>query len=388
MHSMKLGVMEYMVRVSVRKCAVCFMIPLFTIGLFPSCENLDIKKEVLLKTGEVLVSAQHSAIVSGTVFDVGENGLLQYGHCWSESNNPTIENDSRTSLGEKSSAGIYNSLITDLSPNSRYYVRAYASNNSSTKYGEEIEFITPSQNPDIYMPTTSEAVAGYANNTVVIDGSGSDPEWDLADLTVCRGRSLAMPVDMFTPEDLSCVYKVLFNEEGIMFWIEVRDETIITYDDVRHDGVYTWMADFAEIYLHNGDYPTADGEYTLDNSFQIRFNPYYSSGSLPPDLDEVQSGRNGRDWKPLEEMYAFIDFIAVPSDKGYNVEALVKWDIFATKPENLVYFEIQAGDADNPDVLRESIIAWNNTDDAIRADEAAWKNINFLGRLLLYNPNP
>jgi hypothetical protein len=384
---MEMSAMEGIIKARDNNFALCIVILLSSICLFLSCENLDIKKEALLKTGGVLVSAQNSAIVSGIVFDVGESGLVQYGHCWADVNNPTIENSSKTSLGEKYAGGIYNSLLTGLSPDTRYYVRAYVSDGSGTLYGEEIELRTTSQNPDIHMPTTSEAVASYTNHTVVIDGYGNEPEWELATLYSCTGKSTQMPSYLFSAEDLSCVFKVLFNEVGMMFWIQVKDENIITYEDVRREEVYSWQADYAEIYLHNGDYPTSDGEYTVDNSFQIRFNPFYSSGSLP-DLDASQSGRYGRDWKPLEEAFSHIDFIVVPSDEGYNVEALVNWGLFTKKPKNLVYFEIQAGDADNPDVLRESIIAWNNTDDETRLNEYAWFNINFFGRLLLYNPNP
>ena len=376
------------IRVRQAKHAVYFMFFLLNTGLFLSCENLDIERKVMLKTGDALVVASKSAIVSGTVFDVGESGLIQYGHCWSDEHNPTVNFDPNTGLGSNSTGGVYNSLLTGLSPDTRYFVRSYVSDNSRTIYGDVIELKTVSQNTDIFMPTTSEAFATYAKNPVVIDGKSSEPEWNAARLYTCTGKSQAMLVSEFMPSDLSCSYKVLFNEEGIMFWISVNDANIVTYEDVRSEGVLAWMADYAEIYLHYGDYPTPDGAYTVDNSFQIRFNPYYSSGSLPSDLDTIVLGRYGRDWKPLQEMYSFVDFIVVPSDKGYNVEALVQWELFARRPENLVYFEIQAGDADDPEVLRESIIAWNNTDNATRPYEEAWRNINFFGRLLLYNPNP
>ena len=383
-----MSVTNCIIRVREAKYAVCFLILFLNAGLFLSCENLDIKKEILLETGEVQVAASNSAIVSGTVFDVGENGLVQYGHCWSDEHYPSIYNDSKTSLGSNSTGGVYNSLLTGLLPDTRYSVRSYVSDNDQTKYGKVIELRTASQNPDIFMPTTSEAYANYTNHSIVIDGNSDEPEWDIARLYTCTGKSQLMMVDEFTPTDLSCCFKVLFNEEGIMIWIWVKDENIVTYEDVRREGVVSWMADYAEIYFHNGDYPTSDGEYTEDNSFQIRFNPYYSSGSLPPDLNDIGCGRYGRDWKPLQEMYSFVDFVVVSSDEGYNVETLVKWDLFAEKPENMVYFEVQAADADDPEVLRESIIAWNNTDDATRPYEEAWRNINFLGRLLLYNPNP
>lgn len=77
--------------------------------------------------------------VYGRIEDVGVGGgsIIQYGHCWSSSNqNPTI-NDSKTTRGNLDSQFIpygFISNLTGLTPNTTYYVRAYATTASGTGY--------------------------------------------------------------------------------------------------------------------------------------------------------------------------------------------------------------------------------------------------------------
>lgn len=371
-----------------------FMIP----GLFHSCEYLDMERKLMFQTGEAQAIAAHKAIVSGIVYDVGEKGLEQYGHCWSTQPDPILGNSPAIGFGSMEEGTGYNSLLDDLMPDTKYFMRSYVkAKNGEVEYGAPFEFHTLPDVYDLFMPRSSEAVGMYTANTLVIDGVDSEPEWATTQAYECSGRSLDMLVTEYPPEDLSCSFKVLFNEEGIMFWIMVKDEIIIPFDDVRHKDVppqyanfmsevQVWMADFAEIYLHWGDYPTPTGEYTIDNTFQIRFNPYYSTATLPEDIDAIGMGRYGRDLGLPSEMYSFIDFVVVPADGGYNAEAFISWDLFGDRPDNLLYLEVQAGDADDPDVLRESLVSWNNTDEHTLPREIAWSNINFLGRLLLYRP--
>ena len=61
--------------------------------------------------------------------------------CWSESADPTIDDntvpDDSPGTGES-----FTSEITGLSPNTTYHVRAYATNNEDTSYGNDVTFVT------------------------------------------------------------------------------------------------------------------------------------------------------------------------------------------------------------------------------------------------------
>ena len=80
-----------------------------------------------------------TAVSGGEVTFDGNVEVTARGICWSTSRNPTIY-DNKTIDG--SGTGSYNSNLTQLSENTTYYVRAYASNEKGTSYGEERTFTT------------------------------------------------------------------------------------------------------------------------------------------------------------------------------------------------------------------------------------------------------
>ena len=83
--------------------------------------------------------AETSAVAGGEVISDGGTEVTSRGVCWSVDSNPTIEND-KTIDGE--GVGSFQSSLSDLSQNTTYYVRAYATNSEGTSYGEEVSFTT------------------------------------------------------------------------------------------------------------------------------------------------------------------------------------------------------------------------------------------------------
>ncbi|MBN2008352.1 T9SS type A sorting domain-containing protein [candidate division KSB1 bacterium] len=100
---------------------------------------------------------QTSAASGGTVIDDGGSAVIARGVCWSTRSEPTI-NDSKTTDG--SGTGQYISDITGLVPGTTYYVRAWATNESGTGYGNEVSFNTQSTTP-----TVATAIAGSITGT-------------------------------------------------------------------------------------------------------------------------------------------------------------------------------------------------------------------------------
>lgn len=81
----------------------------------------------------------YTAISGGNVTDSWGADVTLRGVCWSTSHSPTIS-DPHTSDG--TGLGIFTSNITGLSPNTPYYVRAFAVNSVGAGYGTEVSFIT------------------------------------------------------------------------------------------------------------------------------------------------------------------------------------------------------------------------------------------------------
>lgn len=91
-----------------------------------------------------------SANSGGNITADGGASVTARGVVWSTTQNPTIALSTKTTDG--SGSGTFNSSITNLTPNTQYYVRAYATNSVGTAYGNEISFTT--------MPTIGQSYQG------------------------------------------------------------------------------------------------------------------------------------------------------------------------------------------------------------------------------------
>lgn len=117
-----------------------FLIPVLFLMIFVQ----DCKKEeliIIVSTDEVTDIAYTSCIVKGSLLDISEEKVFQYGFCYGESQEPTI--DSHTSnLGATFSKQAYVDTIRNLQAGTKYYIRAYALNIYDVYYGDQISFTT------------------------------------------------------------------------------------------------------------------------------------------------------------------------------------------------------------------------------------------------------
>jgi uncharacterized protein (TIGR02145 family) len=81
-----------------------------------------------------------TATSGGTITSDGGAPVTSRGVCWSTSADPTIAN-SKTIDG--AGTGNFTSLLTGLTENTTYHIRAYATNNAGTAYGVEFIITTP-----------------------------------------------------------------------------------------------------------------------------------------------------------------------------------------------------------------------------------------------------
>lgn len=90
-------------------------------------------------TADVTEITSESAVSGGEITDDGGGNVTSRGVCWSTSPNPTIEDSFST---DGNGVGSFVSNLTDLSDNTTYHVRAYATNEAGTAYGLDKEFTT------------------------------------------------------------------------------------------------------------------------------------------------------------------------------------------------------------------------------------------------------
>ena len=110
-----------------------------------------------------------SATCGGNVTDDGGANVTARGVCWSTSQNPTIY-DNKTTDG--SSTGIFTSQLCNLSENTKYYVRAYATNEKGTSYGEQKSFTT--SNNTTLPSVTTNSVSNITFESATCGGNVTD----------------------------------------------------------------------------------------------------------------------------------------------------------------------------------------------------------------------
>lgn len=83
---------------------------------------------------------QTSATISSTVITDGGATVTERGIVFSTSSNPTLTDTKLTNTG--TGIGIFSTNITNLSPSTTYFVRAYAINSKGAAYSNQISFTT------------------------------------------------------------------------------------------------------------------------------------------------------------------------------------------------------------------------------------------------------
>jgi hypothetical protein len=94
----------------------------------------------VITTTSISEITQTSALSGGEISSDGGSFVTARGVCWSTSVNPAVALSTKTTDG--AGTGIFASNITGLTANTTYYVRAYATNDAGTAYGEELTFTT------------------------------------------------------------------------------------------------------------------------------------------------------------------------------------------------------------------------------------------------------
>jgi hypothetical protein len=149
--------------------------------LVTGCKREDVP---VVNTTDVSSITRTTATCGGEIISQGDSEITERGICWSTSDKPTILDNIKI---DDSDNNFYTIELTGLDPDTEYFIRAYATNNFGTGYGEIKSFITEPAIPPVIN------TSGITNITCTTATSGgkiiSDGAAQIIDRGLCWGPS-------------------------------------------------------------------------------------------------------------------------------------------------------------------------------------------------------
>ncbi len=128
------------------------------------------------------ITATSVACTANATYDGGFS-ITEKGFCWATHNNPTIANNHTIS---GSSLGVFSANISGLSPNTTYYIRAFAKNSAGVGYSEQRTFTTLNGLPTV----TTKNVSNITSSSAQCGGNiSSDGGFSITKRGVCFSTS-------------------------------------------------------------------------------------------------------------------------------------------------------------------------------------------------------
>lgn len=121
----------------------------------------------VVSTATVSFIGANDAFCGGDVTDSGGDVITARGVCWSTEVEPTL---SCPHTVDSCGIGEFTSHIEGLVTNTRYYVRAYATNSQGTAYGSQLQFTTTAMTPTVI----TSAVTNITQTSATCGGNVTD----------------------------------------------------------------------------------------------------------------------------------------------------------------------------------------------------------------------
>jgi uncharacterized protein (TIGR02145 family) len=148
-------------------CSFCFSV--LIVSLFSGCGKEETAEPAKMGALTVTGITPNSAEISASIEYSGGVNVTSRGLVWGTSGNPTLENNGgKTTSGN--GTGEFVITITGLSPATKYFVRAWATNSQGTAYSNQLEFTTTGGTAVV---TTAE-VTGITESSAVSGGEITD----------------------------------------------------------------------------------------------------------------------------------------------------------------------------------------------------------------------
>lgn len=111
------------------------------VNVTPINQNPPVSQDTTIKLEIIGTSiSETGATINSTIISEGGATITERGIVFSKSTNPTLTDTKLTNTGI--GIGIFSTNISNLSPSTTYFVRAYATNSKGTAYSTQVSFTT------------------------------------------------------------------------------------------------------------------------------------------------------------------------------------------------------------------------------------------------------
>lgn len=253
----------------------------------------------LVVTNEPTLASHNSISVSGEVTYEGVSSVTRKGICWATTSNPDITNNV---MECGSGIGAFSTTMSNLSENTTYYIRAFATNSFGTSYGSEYSITTP------YTPIFNNTISG--------------------DQTVCEGV-VANSLVGSTPTggDGTYEYQWIMSTDGEN-WIESTLSSLSTGKDLELRQLFTttyfrrvvrstFVTDTSNVVTITIDATTRGG-----NVFLVSDNPAVNKAvrlQLRANVGDILYWERQKpefNWERIENSEDSVYFTDVPTEQG------------------------------------------------------------------------
>jgi len=192
---------------------------LFQTTLINSKPNLGSKSLPSVTTSAIDSVKPVTAYCGGDVTSNGGASVTARGICWSTSSPPTIADDT---TNDGTGIGTFESLLIGLEQDTKYYIRAYATNSEGTGYGTVDSFTTGE-----FETGTVTDYDGYTYQTIKI----GDQWWMMENLQVTHYRNGDTIVNVTNNSEWSAL------DSGAWCAYDNEEDSVATYGRL-----YNWFA--------------------------------------------------------------------------------------------------------------------------------------------------
>jgi outer membrane protein assembly factor BamB len=219
------------------------LITTLCITLLEQCKKTDnpTSRLATVTTDAVAGISANSATVSGTVTNDGGSGVTARGICFGTNSNPTINSFVAGGIG----TGSFSAPLTGLTPNTTYFVRAFATNTDGTSYGNQLSFTTT---PPLPIDSATMLFVGGFDTLYALNAKTGVLKWKVRLSGHITSPAYSNGV-VFINDYAGKVYA--YDTAGVLKWTALTANPSNTYSPVINNNIIVVKDNNGILYAYN-----------------------------------------------------------------------------------------------------------------------------------------